>query len=155
MIASVRAQIELRIGYLPALFDPALANAELFEAMWQQTRAAYLDNPLPPSFKEALLLSVMRRCPTPYGLVGHAAALARQGVRAGEILALLEDLSGPQAELRQHIEALTSCGEVWAQWPEPGPLADAVLVTSIAYTLEPTSCAAVQVELRRLLPAEL
>ena len=155
MIASIRAQIELRIGYLPTFFDPALANAELLEAMWQQTRAAYLDNPLPPTFKEALLLSVMRRCPTPYGLVGHAAALARQGVRAGEILALLEDLSGPQAELRQHVEALTGCSEAWAQWPSPGPLADAVLVTSIAYTLDPTSCVAVQVELRRLLPAEL
>ena len=32
MIASIRAQIELRIGYLPTFFDPALANAELLEA---------------------------------------------------------------------------------------------------------------------------
>jgi diguanylate cyclase (GGDEF)-like protein/PAS domain S-box-containing protein len=160
LIASLRAQIELRLGYVPALFDPAFASAELLEAMWQQTRAAYLDNPLPPRFKEALLLSVMRRCPTPYGLVGHAAALARQGVRAAEILAWLEDLGGPQTggpqtEFRRHLEVLTACSEAWTQWPGPGPLADAALATSIAYTLEPTSCAGVQVELRRLLPADL
>jgi hypothetical protein len=106
MIASLRAQLELRLGYVPALFDPAFASAELLEAMWQQTRAAYLDNPLPPRFKEALLLSVMRRCPTPYGLVGHAAALARQGVRAAEILARSWTTERTAAEFRRHLEVL-------------------------------------------------
>ena len=155
VIASLRAQIELRVGFVPALFDPTLGSPELLEAMWQQTRAAYLDNPLPGRFKEALLLGVMRRCPTPYGLVGHAAALARQGVRAAEILALLEDRSGPQSQFRRNLELLVGCGEAWTQWPAPGPLADAVLAGSIAYTLEPTNCVALQAELRRLLPAEL
>ncbi len=154
LITSLRAQLELRLGYVPALFDPAFASAEVLEAMWQQTRAAYLDSPLPVRFKEAHLLADMRRFPTAYGLVGHAAALARQGVRAAEILGLLDGLASA-AELRRHLDVLCACPEPWTQWPSAATLVDSVLACSIAYALEPDACAGVPVEMRRLLPAEL
>ena len=154
MIAAIRAQVELRLGYVPGLFDPAFASAELLEAMWNQTRIAYLDSPLPARFKEALLLSVMRRCPTPYGLVAHAAALARHGVRATEIFALLEE-SPPTGEFRRHLDVLRACPEAWTQWPTAPAIAESLLASSIAYALEPGACAALQIELRRLLPSEL
>ncbi|HEY0133327.1 MAG TPA: EAL domain-containing protein [Nannocystis sp.] len=155
MIAAIRAQLELRLGYVPALFDPAFISVELLESLWQQTRAAYLDSPLPARFKESLLLAVMRRCPTPYGLVGHAAALARQGVPAAEVLALLEGPGNTPAEARRHLDVLCACTEPWKQWPAAQVLADAVLACSVAYALEPSSNVGVQVELRRLLPVEL
>jgi PAS domain-containing protein len=125
LIASLRAQLELRLGYVPALFEPAFASAELLEALWQQTRAAYLDNPLPPRFKEALLLSVMRRCPTPYGLVGHAAALARHGVSAAEVSRCSTTASRAAAtEFERHLEVLRqvqrgvdAVAEVRGRWP--------------------------------------
>jgi diguanylate cyclase (GGDEF)-like protein/PAS domain S-box-containing protein len=140
---------------VPALFEPAFASAELLEALWQQTRAAYLDNPLPARFKEAFLLGVMRRCPAPYGLVGHAAALARLGVPAAEIFALLDDLGAPQAEFRRHLDLLATCPEPWTQWPAAPALTESLLAGSVAYALEPGACAALPVELRRLLPADL
>jgi diguanylate cyclase (GGDEF)-like protein/PAS domain S-box-containing protein len=155
MIASIRAQLELRLGYVPALFEPAFASAELLDALWQQTRAAYLDNPLPTRFKEAFLLGVMRRCPAPYGLVGHAAALARHGVPAAEIFALLDDLGAPQTEFRRHLEVLAACTEPWTQWPGAPALAESLLAASVAYALDPGACVALTVELRRLLPADL
>ena len=158
MIAAVRAQLELRLGYVPALFEPAFASADLLESLWQQTRAAYLDNPLPPRFKEAFLLAVMRRCPTPYGLVGHAAALARHGVRAAEIFELLDDVAAPQREFRRHLDVLAACPEPWPSWPQ-GPqaqvLAESLLAASIAYALDPAGSVAARIELRRLLPGEL
>ena len=149
MIAAIRAQLELRLGYVPALFDPAFISVELLESLWQQTRAAYLDSPLPARFKESLLLAVMRRCPTPYGLVGHAATLARQGVPAAEVLALLEGRN-TAAEARRHLDVLSACTEPWKQWPAAPVLADAVLACSVAYALEPSSNIGVQIELRRL-----
>lgn len=155
MIAAIRAQLELRLGYVPALFDPAFISVELLESLWQQTRAAYLDSPLPARFKESLLLAVMRRCPTPYGLVGHAAALTRQGVLAAEVLALLDGSSNTPAEAKRHLDVLCACTGSWKQWPVMPELADAVLACSVAYALEPSGNVGVQIELRRLLPTEL
>jgi len=155
MIAAIRAQLELRLGYVPALFDPAFVSVELLESLWQPTRAAYLDSPLPGRFKESLLLAVMRRCPTPYGLVGHAAALARQGVRAAEIFGLLDDQGNAAAAAKRHLDVLCACPEAWTQWPVGPVLADSVLACSIAYALNPAANTGVQIELRRLLPAEL
>ncbi len=158
IIASVRAQLELRLGYVPAMFEPAFTSAELLESLWHQTRVAYLDNALPVRLKDGLLLGVMRRCPTPYGLVGHATALARQGVRGAEIFAQLDDTSGPQREFRRNLEILGACPEPWTAWPQ-GPAAnalnDAILSASIAYALDPVGCAGLRVELRRLLTGEL
>ncbi len=146
--------MELRLGYVPALFDPAVVGVELLDSLWQQTRSAYLDSPLPLRFKESLLLIVMRRCPTPYGLVGHAAALARHGVPAAEILGLMGEQINA-AEARRHLDVLSACPEAWPQWPMAAVLAESVLICSVAYALEPVTYAAAQVELRRLLPTEL
>jgi diguanylate cyclase (GGDEF)-like protein/PAS domain S-box-containing protein len=155
LIASIRAQLELRLGYFPALFEPALASPDVLEYLWQQTRAAYLDSPLPARFKEALLLGVMRRCPAPYGLVAHAAALVRLGVSAAEVFALLDDLAAPQREFRRHLEVLAACEETWTQWPTTTALAEAALTVSVAYVIDPAGCAGARSELQRLLPPDL
>jgi diguanylate cyclase (GGDEF)-like protein/PAS domain S-box-containing protein len=127
----------------------------VLDSLWQHTRAAYLDNPLPPRFKEMLLLTVMRRCPAPYGLVGHAAALVRHGMSAAEVCALLDDPSAPRREFERHLEALRRCTESWSQWPSAPPLAEAALAVTQAYMLEPADCEAGREELARLLSTDL
>ena len=69
LTAALRAQIERRLGYVPALFDPASFSAELLESLWLQTRAAYLDSPLPARFTpveqalvERIAALLERRC---------------------------------------------------------------------------------------------
>jgi diguanylate cyclase (GGDEF)-like protein/PAS domain S-box-containing protein len=150
----VRVQLELRLGYFPALFEPALASPDLLESLWQHTRAAYLDNPLPPRFKETLLLTVMRRCPAPYGLVGHAAALVRHGMSATEVFELIDDLTAPRRDFERQLEVLRRCTEAWAQWPTAA-LAEAVLAVTLAYMLDPVDCEAGREELARLLSTDL
>ncbi|MBL9106500.1 MAG: EAL domain-containing protein [Myxococcales bacterium] len=148
-------QLELRLGYFPALFEPALTSPDLLDSLWLHARTAYLDNPLPARFKEMLLISVMRRCPVPYGIVGHAAALVRHGVSALEVFALLEDLVAPRRDFERHLEALLRCTEAWTQWPTAPALADAVLAVTLAYMFDPADCEAGREQLARLLPADL
>jgi diguanylate cyclase (GGDEF)-like protein/PAS domain S-box-containing protein len=155
LIASVRVQLELRLGYFPALFEPALGSPDLLDSLWQHARSAYLDNPLPPRFKETVLLTVMRRCPAPYGLVGHAAALVRHGMTASEVFGLLDDLTAPRRDFERHLEALRRCVEPLTQWPTAPALAEAALAVTLAYMLEPAECDAGRAELARLLPTEL
>ena len=52
--AEIRNEIENQFGFFPPFFEPAMATPGVLESLWQQTLAAYVENPIPELFKEKL-----------------------------------------------------------------------------------------------------
>lgn len=67
----IKAEIESTLGFVPPFFEPALQTPQVLENLWQQTLAAYLNNPLPTLFKEKLSAYLSRFCALPYCMVCH------------------------------------------------------------------------------------
>jgi PAS domain S-box-containing protein len=85
----IRAEIEARFGFFPPFFEPALPLPTVLESLWQQTLVAYVNNPLPISFKEKLFAYLSRYCAVPYCVVCHGCALRSLDITAQELLTLL------------------------------------------------------------------
>lgn len=99
----------------------------MLEALWQHTVAAYLNNPLPAAFKEAVFAVCSRHCSVPYCIVCHSCALRPLGLTAHDVLRLLEAPdAGPDAVARSLdvVRAMPAGGEA----PEPGSPQFAALV---------------------------
>ncbi|MFN7132101.1 MAG: hypothetical protein ACK4N5_08460, partial [Myxococcales bacterium] len=77
--ADLAAEIEQRLGYLPAVFLPALSAPDVLLDLWGRTRLAYLESPLPPRLRERLLTHLARRSAQPYCALFHGSALLRLG----------------------------------------------------------------------------
>ena len=88
--SAIFAAIEQRFGFVPPFFGPAAQQPALLAMLWQQTLAAYVDNPLPTVFKELLAVSLGRFCPARYCLMCHTCSLRPLGVGAPTILELLQ-----------------------------------------------------------------
>src|SRR4051794_14677286 len=90
----ITAEIEGRYGFFPSFFAPALAVPDVLDALWRQTVASYLDNPLPATFKERLFayLSRLRSCS--YCVVIHSCELRALGAGAADIFDLLDPVLG-------------------------------------------------------------
>jgi two-component system NtrC family sensor kinase len=89
--ASIREEIEARMGFFPSFFGPALGTPGMLEQLWQRTRTDYLDSPLPVLLKEKLFAYLSRFSSVPFLLVRQSAALLSAGMRGSEILSLLEE----------------------------------------------------------------
>ncbi len=104
-----------RFGLLPNFFCSAEAAPGLTERLWEFTKSAYLDNPLPSLFKERLFVHLSRFCVVRYCIVRHVGFLVGHGRPAGdgsvepetveEVIALLRrpiaDSDGLHAALRR------------------------------------------------------
>ena len=126
------AEVAGRFGILPNFFRSAQAAPELVQQLWGFAKAGYLDNPMPPLFKERLFVWLSRFCPMRYCIVRHVGFLlgGRHGRAAGdlavtpqtieEIVGLLRRPSPWQrdmAEVYALLEGLAAPIETW-----PGPL---------------------------------
>ncbi|WP_230474895.1 sensor histidine kinase [Dyella monticola] len=80
--------VRARMGVLPHFFDTIAAAPGLTEQLWQHTRGAYLDNPLPTLFKERLFVHLSRFCEVRYCIVRHAGFLLGKGYPAGDASAV-------------------------------------------------------------------
>lgn len=148
--ALTTAEIEGRCGFFPSFFAPALPTPRVLEQLWRQTLTAYLDNPLPATFKERLFayLSRLRSCA--YCVVCHSCELRELGLSSREIFDLLEPLLGAAPASAAHL--LGGAGPPLAQWPHGGSQEEARIIALAAHAFmnddvaEP--CLA---ELRRLL----
>ncbi len=126
----ITAEIEGRYGFFPSFFAPAIAVPDVLDALWRQTVASYLDNPLPATFKERLFayLSRLRSCS--YCVVIHTCELHALGVGAGEILDLLEPVLGDDPASAAHI---IGSGAPLGRWPQDGSYEQARIVTLAAH----------------------
>ena len=108
-VDSLRHEIEIRLGRVPALFEPAFADLDVIIELWRHTRLAWLDSPVPPPFRAALLGALAERSPWPWASVAEAVSpavteIARPSAR--ELLARDTRDHGPETRLQS--------------WPEPG-----------------------------------
>ena len=151
----IKAEIRARLGFVPAFFEPAEATPALLESLWQQSAAAYLDNPLPRLFKERAAAWVALQSGSRYGLAYHCCELHGLGASARDILTLLHEAAAPAAQrLDEHAAVLAECPEPIATstWPAPGSSLDrALLAAAGAEVADPRLLEPVRAHLRRLL----
>jgi two-component system phosphate regulon sensor histidine kinase PhoR len=113
----IRFEIEECLGFLPPFFEPALDTPAVLDSLWQQTRSAYVDSPLPALFKERLIAYTSRYCAVPYCMVFQACGLAALGMNAREVLELLRSGSPILGRPEQAVSLLAGT-EPGMPWPE-------------------------------------
>src|SRR5262249_47294924 len=117
----IKAEIERLFGIFPSFFHPVLDTPETLESLWQQTLVAYVNNPLPPVFKEKVFARLSRYCPAPYCVVTHSCLMRFLGQSAGEIWRVLErPAPTSDADIEGPLHALAAAASPLLVWPEPG-----------------------------------
>lgn len=102
--ASLREEIEARVGLVPSLFNPALGTGGMLEQLWQRTRTDYLDSPLPVLLKEKLFAYLSRFSSVPNLMAHHISVLLSAGVRGSDVLSLLgEPLRNLEIEVEREV----------------------------------------------------
>src|SRR5262245_48068192 len=86
----IKAEIERQFGFFLNFFQPVFDSPEALEILWQQTLAAYVNNPLPAVFKERLFARLSRYSAAPYCVVTHSCLMGLLGHSASEIFRVLE-----------------------------------------------------------------
>jgi PAS domain S-box-containing protein len=135
---AVRADIERRLGRLPNFF--ALASPASLEILWNQTRAAWIDGPVPAPLREAVFAYLSRFCSNPYLLASRACALRALGRLPGEILLLVQEHAD---SIETNIERALDPAAL-GEWPSPGSAGERVLIacTAALYRRSPRADAA-------------
>ncbi|MBI2202625.1 MAG: hypothetical protein HYU41_02050 [Candidatus Rokubacteria bacterium] len=151
----IAEDIQGRFGFVPPFFEPALATPAVLENLWQQTLAAYVDNPLPALFKERLFAYLSRFCAVPYCIVCHSCALRPLGMSAGDVLALLESPPPSDEDVTGALAVLLDQRAAIAAWPTAGSALDRALATCAVHMfLRPDEADSCQAEVRRVLGPE-
>ncbi len=83
-MSELEKRVEERFGVLPNFFRLAPETPEITEKLWGFAQAAYLDNPLPPVFKERLFVHLSRFCAVRYCIARHVGFLVGLGRPAGD-----------------------------------------------------------------------
>lgn len=151
----ISIEIEEKFGFLPPFFLPALTTPPILENLWQQTLAAYIENPFPPLFKEKLSVYLSRFCPIPYCLICHSCSLHQLGMQAQEILALLELAPPNSQEVNSHLDRLSTEVNVVSVLPQlNSTLDESLLCCAIFMALQTNQAEACRQQLRQLLGDE-
>jgi PAS domain S-box-containing protein len=116
----IRQEIETRFGFFPPFFAPAEDNPQVLENLWQQTLRAYVESPLPVLFRERLFAYLSRYCAVPYCIVCHSCALRPLGMKASQVLALLEALPPEHGAIDEALARMDARGEASGDWPASG-----------------------------------
>jgi signal transduction histidine kinase len=93
----IEKEIQSQFGFVPPFFAPAASAPQVLESLWQQTKNAYFNNPLPNLYKEKLFVYLSRNCSVPYFSICHSCTLNSMGVRGKEIYDLLS-IPAPETE---------------------------------------------------------
>src|ERR671932_112918 len=151
----IRAEIEAEFGFIPPFFEPAAQTPQVLENLWQQTLSAYVNNPLPALFKEKLSAYLSRFCRVPYCMICHSCTLRPLGLKAREILELLEAPLPVETDVDEHLRKLAAQPELLVFWPESNSiLEESLLSCSIFMALQGDGIEHCRNELRRLLGLE-
>ena len=148
----IRAEIEEKFGFVPPFFELAEQSPQVLENLWQQTLSAYVNNPLPALFKEKLSAYLSRFCTVPYCMICHSCTLRPLGLKAREVLELLEAPLPIETDVDEHLRRLAAEPELLAFWPESNSiLEESLLSCSIFIALQQDRAERCRNELRRLL----
>ncbi|HEY9751279.1 MAG TPA: PAS domain S-box protein, partial [Allocoleopsis sp.] len=151
----IQTYIQSQLGFVPPFFGPAQDYPQIIENLWHQTQVAYLHNPLSAIFKEKLSAYLSRYCAIPYCMICHSCSLRPLGVKAQEILALLEAPPPTELEVDEHINLLSSHPNVLAALEEGDVAVEtSILYCSIFIFLNSAEAEFCRQELRRLLGLE-
>lgn len=151
----ITTEIEEKFGFFPPFFSPALETPKILENLWQQTLAAYVENPLPSLFKEKLSAYLSRFCPVPYCLVCHSCSLRELGMQAQEILTFLESAPPDKQEVDRHLHLLAAQEDVLKILSDLNSiLQESLLCCSIFIALETDLSEDYRDQLRRILGDE-
>ncbi|HEX8439482.1 ATP-binding protein [Archangium sp.] len=152
----IREEIEARFGFFPPFFVPAEDNPRVLENLWHQTLFAYVDNPLPALFREKLFAYVSRYCMVPYCIVCHSCALRPMGMKASQVLDLLERLPPAHGAIDEALARMEAHCEAPGGWPEPGsPLEEDLFRCSAFLFVQQSEAERCRDRVRRLLGPEL
>ncbi|XHX78347.1 MAG: PAS domain S-box protein [Stenomitos frigidus ULC029] len=150
--ARIKAEIETNFGFFPPFFEPAWENPAVLESLWQQTIAAYVNNPLPAVFKEKLFAYLSRYCSVPYCVVCHSCALHPLGLTAQQILDLLtEPTKSVAAVLDPTFTAWAEHAEPLTEFPKDPELVQGIYEAAIAIFVRPDQTGPLRQTLRRFL----
>jgi hypothetical protein len=148
----IRSEIEAKFGFIPPFFEPAEQSPQVLENLWQQTLSAYVNNPLPAVFKEKLSAYLSRFCKVPYCMICHSCTLHSLGLKAREVLELLEAPLPVETDVDEHLRRLAAQPELLVFWPESNSiLEESLLYCSIFIALQQDRTEHCRNELRRLL----
>jgi diguanylate cyclase (GGDEF)-like protein/PAS domain S-box-containing protein len=126
----IKSEIEIRLGFFPPHFIPALESPPLLESLWHQYLTSYLNNPLPDLFKEKLSIRLSRFCISSYYLVLHACSLIQLGVEARRVRRFIEEPSeNTPADHEEAFTFLAAMPHPLKEWPTDNPeFEDSVLM---------------------------
>ncbi len=89
---ALQDEVAERFGVLPNFFRLAPEAPEVTTNLWGFAKFGYLDNPLPPLFKERLFVYLSRFCEVRYCIARHVGFLIGLGQPSGDRLASPESL---------------------------------------------------------------
>ena len=92
-----KTEIIKQLGCFPAFLFPAINSSLVYQSLVDQTLFAYVNNPLPPQFKEKLFVVLSRYYGITYFTICHSCTLRSLGLSAANVLALGE-LQYPRSE---------------------------------------------------------
>ena len=136
---SFEADVERRFGVIPNFFCTGRAAPGLVEELWKFAKAAYLDNPFPPIFKERLFVHLSRFCEVRYCIVRHVGFLIGRGHPAGSAAAIPETvaqviqlLERPVPDSQNISDAFGRLESTWLrELPRPGTPLEADLFDAL------------------------
>lgn len=146
----ITAEINVKFGFIPPFFSPAIENPQVLENLWHQTLSAYINNPLSAQFKEKLSAYLSRFCAVPYCLICHSCSMRSLGIKAQDILELLESPPPTETEIEHHLFVLATSGELTLVGATSA-VEDSLLPCAIFVALEQEPADYCRSELRRIL----
>ncbi|MUL35048.1 PAS domain S-box protein [Gloeocapsopsis dulcis] len=149
----IKNEIEEKFGFFPPFFSPAVQTPLVLENLWQQTVNAYVDNPLPILFKEKLSAYLSRYCPVPYSMICHSCSLHDLGMKAWEVLELLESPPPTQADVDEYLSILSQVPGGLSDLPSNLVIQESLLYCSIFIALEKEKAEYCRTELCQFLGA--
>lgn len=153
--AQIKAEIQAKFGFVPPFFEPAESSPQVLENLWQQTLSAYVNNPLPALFKEKLSAYLSRFCNVPYCMVCHSCTLRPLGLKAREVLALLDAAPPTEADIDRCLAILAAQPQPLKDWSKLNPiLEESLLYCSIFIAVEYDRAERCRNELYRFLEPE-
>ncbi len=88
-LAEIQAEIVEEYGFFPAFFEPAIPTPTVLDNLWQQTKFADINNPLPSQFKQKLWAYLSKYSGIVSSQIERCLALLDSSIEPGEILELL------------------------------------------------------------------
>ena len=154
-------EVASRFGLVPNFFTSAPDAPEMIERLWDFAKSAYLDNPIPPLFKERLFVYLSRFCEVRYCVLRHCAFLVGYGHSSGNpsappqtIEQAIRLLSAPPPWQRdlEAVFATLEPGAVSEEWPLPETeLEDHLFSAATLVFVAPTRAHRARQALRRAL----